>query len=62
MSKHFFHESRALGDNPQFYRIIFCEWCGLVAWDFNRTEKSVKELQSQVGNECPANKKLGEEK
>lgn len=59
MGNHFFKESNALGKSPEFYRIIFCEWCGLVAWDFNKSEKSVKELQAQVGNSCNGNKQGG---
>lgn len=50
MSKHYFHESKGVGSNPQFYRIIYCEWCGLVVWDFNSVAK--RELQAKVGKPC----------
>lgn len=53
MGKHFFHETTS--KFGEFYRVIYCEWCGLVVWDFNKTETSLKELQLKAGDACKAN-------
>lgn len=56
MGKHYFHESS--DKFGEYMRVIYCEWCGLVAWDFNKnenTEPTQMDLQAQVGNECNAN-------
>lgn len=53
MGKHFFHETTTTVKDSNFYRLIYCEWCGLVAWHFNKSDNG--ELQAQVGNECNAN-------
>lgn len=55
MSKHYFKESKALGDSPEFYRIVYCEWCGIVVWDFNNTKQALQELQKNAQTSCKAN-------
>lgn len=50
MSKHNFVESKSHGND--FQVVIFCTWCGKVVWDFNRNDKSVKELQQSVKEPC----------
>ena len=37
----------------EFHRILYCTRCGTVAWDFNRSEKSIDILQKSVPQPCP---------
>jgi hypothetical protein len=50
MSKHNFVESTK--QTSEYQRIIYCTWCGKVAWHFNRSETSVKELQDKIKEPC----------
>lgn len=53
MNKHNFVESS--GAFGVYHRIIYCNWCGVVIWNFNRTEDSVKILQLNAQTVCKAN-------
>lgn len=55
MSKHFFMETKALGDKPEYHRVIYCQWCGLVVWDFNKDLLTNCEFQRKSGETCKAN-------
>lgn len=50
MSKHNFIESKSYG--TKYDVVIYCTWCGLVVWDFNRTADSINKLQQKVGKPC----------
>ncbi len=50
MSKHNFIEST--DKFGEFYRLIYCTWCGMVVWNFNASDESVVELQKRVGETC----------
>lgn len=50
MSKHLFVESSEHGS--EYAVVIYCQWCGKVVWDFNRTDKSVSELQESTPTGC----------
>lgn len=50
MSKHNFVESQEHGDEWQV--IIYCTWCGKVAWHFNKTNWSVDHLQPLIREAC----------
>lgn len=53
MSKHnFVQSSEKFGE---YTSIIYCTWCGLVVWDFNKNEKTdlkQSDLQKNVGKAC----------
>ena len=56
MGKHNFMESSPRFD--AYHRVIFCQWCGVVVWDFNKNEKTdVKQsdLQKNAQTVCKAN-------
>ncbi len=54
MSKHYFHETSDKFD--EYCRVIYCEWCGLVIWDFSKViETNMRDLQTQAGDVCKAN-------
>lgn len=50
VSKHNFIQS---SDGGSLYKaVIYCTWCGIVAWHFNITDTSRNELQKRVGESC----------
>ncbi len=57
MGKHYFHETTHLVKDSHYHRLIYCEWCGIVVWDFNRLENSLKELQDKAGGDCQPDSK-----
>lgn len=54
MSKHLFIETTTKVKDSQYHRLIYCQWCGLVVWNFNKYEGSL-ELQKKVGKPCVGN-------
>lgn len=58
MSRHNFIESSGY----KYNRVIFCGWCGLVTWDYNKNEKTEmkqSDLQGKVGKPCVGGKSDG---
>lgn len=60
MGKHNFQETSHQTKESDYHRIIYCVWCGIVVWDFNKSVASLKELQAKAGSECPANQSSDE--
>lgn len=52
LGRHNFIESDHHGSNYDV--IIYCTWCGVVVWDFNRSQTSLKELQENAEKSCKA--------
>jgi hypothetical protein len=56
MGKHYFHETESGYD--KYARLIYCEWCGIVVFNFNsndRTSPTIQEYQAKAGDGCKAN-------
>ena len=57
MSKHKFVLTPKSESFNEFQRLIYCEWCGLVVWNFNaneHTKPSRAEYQAKTGKPCLA--------
>ena len=46
------HKYKALC-NGGYHFVVYCEYCGRIAWDGNHTELSLKEHQGKAEEPCP---------